>query len=123
VQVSVDGGELRVTALAGTDAELEIALTSGEGRLVPGTFTVQNVPGAVRTMYGFYNPVPGDPQFLGFNTERLSPPGTFVLERIAPDRVLGTFGFRGNPIADGQTAPDGSATTLLTDGVVDLTYR
>jgi hypothetical protein len=84
---------------------------------------VQNVPGAVRTFYGLFHPTPGDPDFLGFDTTRLSPPGAFVVSNVTPERIAGTFEFQGNPRVEGETGPGGSTSTLLTNGRLDLEYR
>ncbi len=130
VDVGVDGGRLRIESLTRTCAtcpidtsELVVALDASSGALVAGTYVVDNSAGAERSLYGFFHPDPGNPTFGGFSTERLSPPGQFVLAEIGSDRVVGAFEFRGNPVADGQVAPDGSTFTLVTAGVVDLEYR
>ena len=130
IDLDVDGGKLQVVGLSracdgcpSDTPQLVVELDTGAGALTPGSFTVQNVAGASRTLYGFYHPDPGSPTFLGFNTTRLSPAGEFRLEELGLDRVTGSFGFRANPLADGQVAPDGSTTTLITDGEVRVTYR
>lgn len=129
VVLDIEGGSLRVTSLwrpcptcPTEDPELIVEIDA-PGDLEPGTYTVQNFAGAEMTMFGFFHPDPGDPDFEGFSTERLSPPGEFVLTAVAPESVSATFSFRGNPRTDGDTAPDGSTFTLVTDGVVELTYR
>lgn len=129
IDVDIEGGSLRLTSrwrecptCPAEAPELVLALEAPE-RLVVRTYTVQNSPAAENTMFGFFHPDPGNPDFEGFSTERLSPPGEFALTAVADERVAGTFSFRGNPRSDGDVAPDGSTSTLVTDGVVDLTYR
>ncbi|NNF27802.1 MAG: hypothetical protein HKN73_11325 [Gemmatimonadetes bacterium] len=129
VVIDIEGGSLRVTSLwrpcptCPTEDPQLIVEVEAPGELETGTYTVQNFAGAEMTMFGFFHPVPDDPDFEGFSTERLSPPGDFVLTDVADERVSATFSFRGNPRTDGDVAPDGSTFTLITDGVVDLTYR
>ena len=130
VDLDVDAGTLRLTghwrpcpACPREVPELILELGGSPGALEPATYSVQNAAGAQRTLFGFYHPDPGNPDFEGFSTERLSPPGEFVLVAIADERISGTFSFRGNPRSDGDVAPDGRTFTLLTEGVVDLAYR
>ncbi|NNF14905.1 MAG: hypothetical protein HKN72_16880 [Gemmatimonadetes bacterium] len=129
VDLDIDGGSLRITSLwrpcptcPPEDPELIVEIDA-PGELDPGTYTVQNFAGAEMTMFGFFHPDPGDPDFEGFSTERLSPPGEFVLAAVAPESVSATFSFRGNPRSDGNTPSDGSTFTLVMEGVVELTYR
>lgn len=129
VDLDVEGGSLRLTSLyrpcptcPTEDPELVIEIEA-PGALVAGSYTVQNFAGAEMTMFGFFHPDPTNPDFEGFSTERLSPPGETVVTAVADERVSATFTFRGNPRTDGDVAPDGSTSTLVTDGVVDLTYR
>ena len=129
VAIDIEGGFLRVASLwrpcptcPTEDPQLTVEVEA-PGELEAGTYTVQNFAGAEMTMFGFFHPDPGAPAFEGFSTERLSPPGEFVLTAVADERVSATFSFRGNPRTDGDVAPDGSTFTLVTDGVVDLTYR
>ncbi len=130
VEMVVASGRLEITSFtvpcdtcALGPAELVLRVDGSPDPLAPGTFAVNNVPGARNTFYGFHHTHPGDAGFLGFNTDRLSPTGTFTLQAIGVDRVRATFSFRGNPIVEGQKAPDGRTTVLVTEGVVDLTYR
>lgn len=130
VDLDVDGGRLRLQAqwrpcptCPPEATELELAIDGASGPLEPGTFTVQNDAGAERTFFGFFHPDPGNPDFEGFSTERLSPPGSFTVVEIADERISATFSFRGNPRVDGDVAPDGSTFTLVSDGVVDLRYQ
>lgn len=129
VLIGIEGGSLRVTSLwrpcptCPPEDPWLIVEVEAPGELETGTYTVQNFAGAEMTMFGFFHPDPADPAFEGFSTERLSPPGDFVLTDVADERVAATFSFRGNPRTDGDVAPDGSTFTLVTDGVVDLTYR
>jgi hypothetical protein len=127
VQMSVSSGVMELRGLCDGCAmvapELVLRIDASPGPLERGEFTVQNVPGATRTLFGFHHTHPGHPSFLGFNTDRLSPPGTLTLTDVTPERVAATFSFRGNPIVEGQAAPDGRVTVLVTDGVVNLRYR
>jgi hypothetical protein len=130
ISMAIAAGRLEITSYAPScdtcalgDPELVLRIDGAPDPLGPRTFVVDNVPGARNTFFGFHHTHPGDPDFLGFNTDRLSPTGTFTLQAIAPDRVRATFSFRGNPIVEGQQAPDGRTTVLVTGGVVDLTYR
>lgn len=130
IDMTIASGRLEITSFtvlcdtcALGAADLVLRVDGSPDPLVPGTFVVDNVPGARNTFYGFHHTHPGDAGFLGFNTDRLSPTGTFTLQAIEDDRVRATFSFRGNPIVEGQEAPDGRTTVLVTDGVVDLTYR
>ena len=90
------------------------------GPLTPGTYPVQ--PDGV-SFFALIDPFPDDATFPGFNTERLLPPGEFVLTTVAEDRIVGTFEFRANEISEGQSAPDGRRFVLVTNGVVDLELR
>ncbi len=130
VDMTLASGRLEITSLslpcdtcAAGDPELVLRIDGSPDPLAPGAFVVDNLPGARNTLYGLHHTHPGDADFLGFNTDRLSPTGTFTLQAIAVDRVRATFSFRGNPIVEGQQAPDGRTTVLVTSGVVDLTYR
>ena len=130
VTMAIAAGRLEITSLAlacdtcaSGDPVLTLRIDGSPDALAPGTFTVDNVPGARNTFFGFHHTHPGEPDFLGFNTDRLSPTGTFTLQAIEAQRVRATFSFRGNPIVEGQEAPDGRTTVLVTGGVVDLTYR
>lgn len=129
VEVDIEGGSLRIVSLwrpcptCPTEDPQLILEIDAPGELETGTYSVQNFVGAEMTMFAFYHPVPDDPDFEGFSTERLTPPGEFALMAVADESVSATFSFRGNPRRDGDTAPDGSTFTLVTDGVVELVYR
>jgi hypothetical protein len=124
VDMAISNGRLEITSSTVLGpTQLLLRIDASPNPLVPATFVVNNVPGARDTFYGFHHTHPTDATFLGFNTDRLSPPGTFTLLAVGVDRVRAGFSFRGNPIAEGQVAPDGRTTVLLTEGVVDLTYR
>jgi hypothetical protein len=130
VRAAVGSGVLEITSASRPcptcepeQVELLLVLDASPGALTEGSYTVQNVPGADRTFYALHDTHPGDTTFPGFDTSRLSPPGTFVLTSVAVDRVVGTFSFRANPVSDGLNAPDGRTTVLVTDGRVDLEYR
>ena len=128
VALDVAGGSMVVRAYPCPDCprdepELVLEIDAGTEALEPATYPVDNVPDAVRTFFALYHPDPGNPDFQGFTTERLSPPGEFVLSGVADDRILGTFFFQGNPRVEGETGPDGSTSVQVTEGVVDLTYR
>ena len=119
--------EIRACPSAGSacdvrDAELILNVDAPPGPLATGTYTVQNIPGA-SNFFALHNTHPDDSSFPGFNTERLLPPGEFVVTSLSEDRVVGTFSFRANEIQDGLSAPDGRRFVLVTNGVVDLEYR
>ena len=126
VRVSVDGGSIEIEGSysAGADErELLLQIDGGPGPLDTGSFTVQNVPGATDTFYGLYHPDPGSPTFSGFDTTRLSPPGTFNLTAVAPERVAATFSFRANPRVEGEVGPGGATFAEIESGRVDLIYQ
>jgi len=104
------------------DAELVLNVDAPPGPLSVGTYSVQNIPGAPN-FFALHDTHPEVSAFPGFNTERLLPPGEFVLRTVTEDRVVGTFSFRANEIQEGLSAPDGRRFVLVTNGVIDLEYR
>lgn len=130
VDVDVEGGSATISAedencTSCPDGRREILLRidAQPDPLSTGTFTVDNDPGATSTFYALYHPDPESPDFIGFDTTRLAPPGTFGLTAIGPERIAGTFAFRANPRVEGQMGPGGETTVLVESGVIDLTYR
>ena len=117
--VSTDG----VPGASAGERFVKLQIDGSPGPLEPGSFTVQNVPGASDTFYGLYHPDPTSVTFSGFDTTRLSPPGAFTLTSIAPERVVGSFQFRANPRVEGEIGPSGATFADITSGRVDLTYR
>lgn len=130
VVIDVEGGS---ATIAGEDLgcascpdgrrEILLRIDSQPDPLSSGTFTVNNDPGATSTFYALYHPDPESASFIGFDTTRLAPPGTFGLSAIGPERIAATFDFRANPRVEGQTGPSGETSALVESGVVDLTYR
>lgn len=126
VRVDVGGGAVEIEGLYSSgqdDRQLVLQIDGSPGPLEPGSFTVQNVPGATDTFYGLYHPEPGSVTFSGFDTTRLSPPGSFTFSVVAPERVVATFSFRANPRVEGETGPGGATFAEIGTGRVDLTYR
>ena len=128
VDLDVDGGTLAVRAYpcetcGPDDPELVLEIDGTPDPLVLGSYTVQNVPEPYRSFFALYHPDPGDPDFQGFTTERLSPPGELRLDEVADERVRTSFFFQGNPRADGEMSADGRTTVSVSEGIVDLTYR
>lgn len=108
----------------GCAAEEDLTLVlDTPARLEPGLYVVSRDPAAVRTFSAFFNPAPGDPDFEGFSTDRISPIGELSLSEIRPDRIAGTFFVTVFPLADGAASPTGATSAELTSGIVDLTYR
>lgn len=129
VSLNVLGGSFQLFSLAQgcsgcpvEDLELFVTDRGGSG-LQQVTYVVDRSPSALRNFRAFYHPFPGDPVFEGFNTDRLTPDGQLVLEQIASDRILASFRFTANPLADGQSAPDGRTSAQVENGLVDLFYR
>lgn len=130
VDIDVEGGSATIvgedlTCSSCPDGRREILLRI-EGQpdpLLPGTFTVNNDPGASDTFYALYHPDPGSAAFTGFDTTRLAPPGTFELLQTGPERIEGRFDFRANPRVEGEVGPNGETFVMVAGGVVDLTYR
>lgn len=126
VRVDVVGGVVEIEGLysSGPDErQLVLQIDGSPGPLGPGSFTVQNVPGATDTFYALYHPEPGSVTFSGFDTTRLSPPGTFTISAAGPERVVATFSFRANPRVEGEIGPGGASFAEIGAGLVDLTYR
>ena len=126
IGVDVDGASLLIEGQYSDSAGerfVKLQIDGSPGPLEPGSFTVQNVPGASDTFYGLYHPDPTSVTFSGFDTTRLSPPGAFTLTSIAPERVVGSFQFRANPRVEGEIGPSGATFADITSGRVDLTYR
>lgn len=126
VRVDVDAGAFEIEGFysSGPDErQLVLQIDGSPGLLEPGSFTVQNVPGATDTFYGLYHPEPGSVTFSGFDTTRLSPPGTLTFSTVVPERVVATFSFRANPRVEGETGPAGATFAQIEAGRVDLTYR
>lgn len=125
IRVDVDAGELEIDGsyVDGGDERLLKLQIGASGSLEAGVFTVQNVPGATETFYGLYHPDPGSATFSGFDTTRLSPPGTFTLTAITPERIGATFSFRANPRVEDEVGPGGATFAEIETGRVDLLYR
>lgn len=130
IRIDVDAGELEIRAEAeacdgcgAVPIELVLRVDTNAGRLEARAYTVQNVPGATNTLYGLYHPEPGSTSFSGFDTTRLSPPGTLSLTDVGPERAVGTFSFRGNPRVEGETASGGETFVEVEEGRIDLVYR
>lgn len=126
VLLDVDGGQIEIEGLyvdGGDERQLFLQVDGSPGPLEIGSFTVQNVPGATNTLYGFYHPDPTSVTFSGFDTTRLLPPGTFTLSAIAPERVAATFSFRANPRVEGEVGPGGAMFAEIGSGRIDLVYR
>ena len=130
VHVDIDAGELEIEASMATcsgcasePTRLVLRVATGSGPLSGDSYTVQNVPGATNTLYGLYHPEPASTSFSGFDTTRLSPPGSLTLSTAAPEEVVGSFAFRGNPRVDGETGPGGETFVEIDSGQIDLVYR
>ena len=126
ILLDVDGGQVEIEGLYvnGEDQRrLLLQVDGSPGPLDTGSFTVQNVPGATDTFYGFYDPDPTSVTFSGFDTTRLLPPGTFTLSAIAPERVAATFSFRANPRVEGEVGPSGAMFAQIDSGRIDLVYQ
>lgn len=130
VRIDVDAGELEISAdaqacdgCAGVPIELVLRVDTNAGALEARAYTVQNVPGATNTLFGLYHPEPGSTSFSGFDTTRLSPPGTLSLSDVGAERAAGTFSFRGNPRVEGEMASGGATFVEVEEGRIDLVYR
>jgi len=125
---NIGGGRLALqaclddaTSCGPDNVVLVLQVNATAGSLAPGTYPLGDIGSG---FYGLVNLFPGDPEFPGFDSLRLTPTGALTLTAIAEERIVATFEFRANERAsNAPPAPDGSTFALVTEGVIDLEYR